>query len=194
MQLLVDEVDDAVGVLHDGAGRRAGLEAARVRAVHAAVLADQPFQIARLRVLPLGEAHHREACPASGRAGCRRPRALIADRLAQCRSIPGTPTGRPCSRCTSRVDELGDLVSCARRRDAATPSVDQVRCRDRRIIGRRVETAGAMPWFALPHATAGPAMGSMSTRNALYSGVSMLASPTKGVSEFGAEALLAPRR
>ena len=45
--VLVHEVDDAVGVLHDGAGRRAGLEAARILAVHAAVLADQPFEIAR---------------------------------------------------------------------------------------------------------------------------------------------------
>src|SRR5581483_1613510 len=33
--VLVDEVHDAVGVLHDGARRRAGLEAARVLAVHA---------------------------------------------------------------------------------------------------------------------------------------------------------------
>src|SRR5205809_5822968 len=39
-------------------------------------------------------------------------------------------------------------------------------------------------WPSPPHAT-GPDMGSISTRNALYSGVSMLASPTKGVSEFG---------
>src|ERR671923_707736 len=36
----------------------------------------------------------------------------------------------------------------------------------------------------LPHAT-GPVVGSMLTRNALYSGVSMLASPTTGVSMFG---------
>src|SRR5262249_36450313 len=34
------EVHDAVGVLHDGAGRRTGLETARIVAVHAAVLAD----------------------------------------------------------------------------------------------------------------------------------------------------------
>ena len=44
--VLVDEVDDAVGVLHDRAGRRARLQAARIRAVHAAVLADQPLEIA----------------------------------------------------------------------------------------------------------------------------------------------------
>src|SRR5690606_6799077 len=51
------EVDDAVGVLHDGAGARAGLQAARLGAVHAAVLADQPFEVARIRVLVLGKAH-----------------------------------------------------------------------------------------------------------------------------------------
>src|SRR5437868_11181681 len=37
----------------------------------------------------------------------------------------------------------------------------------------------------------GPETGSMLTRNALYSGVSMLASPTKGVSEFGPNPFLA---
>ena len=44
--VLLDEIDDAVGVLHDRARRRAGLEAARIGAMHAAVLADQPFEIA----------------------------------------------------------------------------------------------------------------------------------------------------
>src|SRR5262249_28951904 len=60
--VLVHEVDDAVGVLHDRARRRAGLEAARIRAVHAAVLADQPLEILGLGIDPLGEAHHRPAC------------------------------------------------------------------------------------------------------------------------------------
>src|SRR5690606_35808705 len=41
--VLLVEVDDAVVVLHDGARRRTGLEAARVFAMHAAVLADQPL-------------------------------------------------------------------------------------------------------------------------------------------------------
>src|SRR6202011_3462657 len=40
--VLADEVDDAVGVLHDRAGGRACLQASRVLAMHAAVLADQP--------------------------------------------------------------------------------------------------------------------------------------------------------
>src|SRR5690606_29325317 len=42
--VLADEVDDAVGVLHDRAGCGAGLEAPWFLAVHAAVLADQPLQ------------------------------------------------------------------------------------------------------------------------------------------------------
>src|SRR5580704_16511658 len=54
--ILADEVDDAVGVLHNRAGRWAGLEATRILAVHAAVLTDQPFEVA-LIVVPLGEAH-----------------------------------------------------------------------------------------------------------------------------------------
>mmetsp|Transcript_12861 Transcript_12861/g.24228 ORF Transcript_12861/g.24228 Transcript_12861/m.24228 type:complete len:228 (-) Transcript_12861:1278-1961(-) len=58
--MLGDEVDDAVRVLHDGARRRAALQAAGVLAVHAAVLADQPFE-AVLLDLDLGIAHHRPA-------------------------------------------------------------------------------------------------------------------------------------
>src|SRR5690606_27087488 len=53
------EVDDAVGVLHDGARLRADLEAAGVGAVHAAVLADQPLQATGFVVLVLVEAHDR---------------------------------------------------------------------------------------------------------------------------------------
>ncbi len=54
--VLANEIDDAVGVLHDGAGGRAGLEATRILAMHAAILANQPLQIALL-VLIFGEAH-----------------------------------------------------------------------------------------------------------------------------------------
>ncbi|KAG1262217.1 hypothetical protein G6F65_014721 [Rhizopus arrhizus] len=50
------EVHDAVGVLDDGARRGAGFQTARVLAVHAAVLADQPFQVAG-GVLVFREAH-----------------------------------------------------------------------------------------------------------------------------------------
>src|SRR5690606_4739555 len=55
--VLAIEVDDAVRVLHDRPGRRARLQAPRILAVHAAVLADQPFEIAAFRLV-LGEAHH----------------------------------------------------------------------------------------------------------------------------------------
>ncbi len=54
--ILFLEIDDAVGVLHDRARRRTGLETAGIFAVHAAVLADQPFQVA-LGILVLGETH-----------------------------------------------------------------------------------------------------------------------------------------
>src|SRR5690606_32412737 len=44
--VLFVEIDDPVVVLDDGAGCRAGLQAARILAVHAAVLADQPLEVA----------------------------------------------------------------------------------------------------------------------------------------------------
>src|SRR5690606_37883364 len=56
--VLAVEVDDAVCVLHDRAGRGARLEAAGIGAVHAAVLADQPLEISSLGLV-LGEAHQR---------------------------------------------------------------------------------------------------------------------------------------
>ena len=58
--VLVHEVDDAVRVFHDRAGRRAGLEAARILAMHAAVLANEPFEIVGLRIDPFGIAHDGE--------------------------------------------------------------------------------------------------------------------------------------
>src|ERR1044071_7074870 len=42
--VLLLEVDDAVGVLDDGAVGRAGAEAARILAVHALILAHQPAE------------------------------------------------------------------------------------------------------------------------------------------------------
>src|SRR5690606_4080935 len=56
--VLLVKVHDAVRVLHDRAGCRAGFQAARVGAVHAAVLADQPLQVAR-RILVFRETHER---------------------------------------------------------------------------------------------------------------------------------------
>ena len=54
--VLFVEIDDAVRILDDGARRGAGGKAARIGAVQATVLADQPFE-AIVRLL-LVEAHH----------------------------------------------------------------------------------------------------------------------------------------
>src|SRR4029079_1132696 len=56
--VLLVEVDDAIRVLHDRAGRRARLQAARIGAMHAAILADEPLEVA-FRILVFGEAHQR---------------------------------------------------------------------------------------------------------------------------------------
>src|SRR6266446_1702444 len=53
--VLRDEVNDSVRVLDNRTRRRAGFEAAGIGAMHAAVLADQPFEVAVL--FDLGEAH-----------------------------------------------------------------------------------------------------------------------------------------
>ena len=113
--VLVHEVDDAVGVLHDGAGRRAGLEAARILAMHAAVLADQPLEIAGLRVLPLGEAHQRQ--------GVRRQvvRVVVdadvdADLLAQVVPLQAGDLAGLAADALRDVDELGHLGELTRRR------------------------------------------------------------------------------
>src|SRR5256885_1228741 len=55
--VLLVKVHDAVAVLHDRARRGASLETAGVGAVHAAVLADQPFELVLLH-LHLRETHH----------------------------------------------------------------------------------------------------------------------------------------
>ena len=52
------EIDDAVRVLHDGARRRTGFQTARILAVHAAILADQPLEVAVV-VFVFGKTHHR---------------------------------------------------------------------------------------------------------------------------------------
>src|SRR5471030_779600 len=50
------KIDDAVGVLQDRAFRRAGFQTARIGAVHTAVFADKPLQLAVL--LNFRETHH----------------------------------------------------------------------------------------------------------------------------------------
>ncbi len=69
--VLLHEINDAIRVLHDCTGSRTGLEAARIFAVHATILADQPLEIIRLRVNPFTEAHDGEA------RGCEVPRIVV---------------------------------------------------------------------------------------------------------------------
>lgn len=55
--LLRLEIDDAVGVLNNGTCRRTGFQAAGIGAVHAAIFANQPGQLAVL--FNFRETHHR---------------------------------------------------------------------------------------------------------------------------------------
>src|SRR5262245_28633356 len=52
------------------------------------------------------------------------------------------------------------------------------------VAERRMTSNGLNVAISCPPYATGPELGSMLTRNALNSGVSMLASPTKGVSEL----------
>ncbi|MNC68968.1 hypothetical protein D3C75_1196160 [compost metagenome] len=54
--MVLIEVDDAIGMLDDRTWARAGLQAARLGAVHAAILADQPLQVT-VGVFMFGKAH-----------------------------------------------------------------------------------------------------------------------------------------
>ncbi len=151
------EVDDTVGVLHDRPRRRAGLEATRVGAMHAAVLADQPFEVAAAGVLVLGELHHRPGF------GGEVDRVVVgpvagADLVAQI--VP------------FRTRHLAGLAA------DALGGVDQFRhfadLADRRPLGGR---GGAGNHVLSSHHAF-----STLTRNDLNSGVWVLASPTNGVS------------
>ena len=104
--VLRHEIDDAVGVLHDGARRRARLEAARIVAVHAAVLADQPFEV--VAVLVLRETHH----------GPRRRRQVgrivvgavgEADRLAELVPLQAGRLAGLAADALADIDQLGDF-------------------------------------------------------------------------------------
>src|SRR5215831_4514378 len=186
--VLVNEVHDTIRILHDRAGRRAGLQAARVSAVHAAVLADQKFEILGFRVYPFGEAHHRETV----RRQIERivVHAVIDPDLLdhvipfKTRDLAGLAADA-----LRHIDQLGDLRELPRRRrNVGGRAPDKILL----AIGRKGRLDGRIG-KRRKHARAsyatGPAMGSISTRNALYSGVSMLASPTYGVSELGPKPL-----
>ena len=167
--VLADEVDDAVGVLHDRTRRRAGLKAARILAMHAAVLADQPFEIALL-VLPFGEAHQGPGAWVEIH-GIVVGSLEIPDLGPQVVPLHAGGLARLAADAAADVDQLRhlDLVVADRRRR-------QGRCRDADEI-LRLEIRHRL----LLHVT-GALVASILTRNALNSGVCTLASPTDGVS------------
>src|SRR5262245_32110547 len=111
--VLLLEIDDAVRVLHDRAGRRAGLEAARLGAVHAAVLADQPLQRqAFLLAFDLGEAHQRPGARVEVR-GVVVDADVVADLGAQLVPFHARDLAGLAADALGLVDELGDLLRLA---------------------------------------------------------------------------------
>ncbi len=102
------EVDDAIGVLDDRAGRRTGLQAARIAAVHAAFLADQPLQLALL-VLVLAELHHRPRLIAQVRWIVIAAHAA-ADLVAQVVPFHAGDLAGLAADAFAHVDQLGDLA------------------------------------------------------------------------------------
>src|ERR1700674_5641047 len=104
--VLFVEVYDSVRVLPDRARRRPGFQAPGIRAVHAAVLADQPLEIA-LGVLVFGKAHQ---CP---RLGAEIARVVVhtdvaADLVAQVVPFHARDLACLAADALGRVDELGD--------------------------------------------------------------------------------------
>ena len=133
-------------------------------AVHAAVLADQPLQIA------LGVLHFREAHQGPG-ALVQIVRILVlpdvgADLIAQIVPFHAGDLARLAADAFGRVDELGDFASAARHRGCRAPAVV--------VAERRTMSSDCSAIFSYSFSTR--------TRNDLDSGVCELASPTKGVS------------
>src|SRR5580693_8850239 len=106
--VLADEVDDAVSVLHDRAGRRAGLETARIFAMHAPILADQPFEVA-LIVVPFGEPHQRPGVGIEVE-GVVVSSLEMADLATQVVPFHASRLARLAANAARDVDELGDLL------------------------------------------------------------------------------------
>src|SRR5262249_26318059 len=104
--VLFVEVDDAVRVLHDRAGRGAGLEATRIGAVHAPVLADQPFEFAL--GLYLEEPHHRPGVLAQVSRVVVGP-GVRADRVAQVIPFHARALARLAADALTDVDQFRNL-------------------------------------------------------------------------------------
>src|ERR1700722_806285 len=106
--IVADEIDDAVGVLHDGPGRRTRLQATRILAMHTAILADQPFEIALLVVI-FGEAHQRPH--AGGQIHWIVVGALeVPDLRPQIIPFHAGGLARPAADTASDIDQLGDFL------------------------------------------------------------------------------------
>src|SRR5438067_6207174 len=158
--VLLVEVHDTVRVLHDGAGRRARLQASRIRAMHAAVLADQPLEIP-LGILVLRKTHHRP-----GRVG-QVGRVVIytdvgADLVAKIVPLHAGDLAGLAADAFGGVDELRDRAY-GRLANAG------LRCRGSRAADDVQGLQGHQTFSTL-------------TRNDLNSGVCELPSPTTGVS------------
>src|SRR5262249_13595812 len=154
-----DEVDDAVGVLDNRARRRTGLQAARVLAVHAAVLADQPLKIA-LVVRPFAETHQRPGALVEIRRVVVGPLEVTALTTQVVRFHAGGLTGLAAD-AAADIDQLRhfELVVARRRRR-------QVRCRATHIVlGLQISHRPVLQ-------ATGPLVFSTLTRKALNSGVS----------------------
>src|SRR5690606_37200419 len=148
----------AVRVLHDRAGRGARLEATGIGAMHAAVLADQPFEIAAFGLV-LGQTHQRP------RARGEVERILVdagdsADLVTQVVPLHARDLARLAADALRRVDQLRDRcgarASHLRRRRRGRGAADDV---------LRLEGHGCSYAF------------STRTSNALNSGVCTFASP-----------------
>src|SRR5690606_14165401 len=99
------------GVFHDGAGARAGREAARLVAVHAAVLANQPFQLAGLVLVP-GKTHQG---PGRGREVRRAGvgAVVLAHLVTQVVPLRARHLAGLAADALGDVDEFGDFVHLA---------------------------------------------------------------------------------
>lgn len=157
------EIDDPVGVLDNCPGRRARLQAARIFTVHAAVFADQPLQPAVL--VGFAKAHHRPGFGTQIRRIVVHPNAVpyLVANIVPLRT--GHLTGLT-AHAGGDVDKLGDLCLVVPRAGRGRYGIgrgafNNVLCFHRHLIA--------------PYAF------SMLTRNALYSGVCELESPTFGV-------------
>ena len=158
------EVDDAVLVLHDRAGGRARVQAARLFAVKARVLLDQPLDITP--DLDLVEAHEQPGIWAEVTVALHTPKIF---RWLDTEFVP------------LLTRDLASLTTDAAR------DVDQLRvlgsgsrAGGRGRVGRGRHSPDGEPALRALSSLSGHAL-SKFTRNALNSGQLVLASPTKGV-------------